>query len=811
MSSTTPRRLAAAIATAGAGAIALGTTAIPSSAQEIQPDAVELGDFQLGYTQAVDPTLPGPERLAQHQDATLQTAAERSGISLSQVKKLVENDQAIVSPAGALSFTDHFDVPDGDAPQDDAAPAGDVPGDPAGGSKPGAPYTVYLDFDGATLENTEWNRANGADVIELEANAAASDEDYVYQVWARVAEDYAPFNINVTTADPGADALHKTSEDDAEYGMTAVITDSTELSDGGQASGKAWLGGFGSEFLSPALVFAPVARDSNPADVGNITSHEVGHTFNLNHDGIGDDEYYGDTQPADPQTLWGPIMGAPWATPLSHWSPGDYADATNPEQDDLAEISATGTVNRYFVLYTQSGDFWVDPYCTDADDANNPAPGDQVWETNAQGGCEPTGDPLEIEFSYSGRAAHGEDDHGNGLDAATGLDNASGEFEAGGIVEAADDRDVFALVTSGGDVELSATPATVGANLDIHLEVFDAEGTLVAEDNPETATNLTSPVQDRQADGLDASVAEELEAGTYYVAISGAGQGDPAENTPSNGSGYTGYGSLGNYTLAGTAEPFEAEPITITAPEDGAEVERSGLEVAGTAEAEASVTLTVGDDTVGQATAGGEGNWSTTLEGELPYGTSTITASQSVGSIDVPQTAEVSVVVPVDAPVIEKPEEGDTATTATPVFTGTGIPGAEVAVTIACGDDFGAEGTATVGEDGSWSFTPDEDLPSGECSVTAAQTINDTTSDETGPVGFTVDVASGDENGGENGDESGDENGDESGDAGGSEDGEDLPDTGAGSMNLIALAGGLVLLGLGGALYARTRRSVTES
>ena len=761
-----------------------------------------VGDLQVGESSPVDPAASGSERVAQYAESTLQAAAERSELSVSEVTELVESEQAIVSQNGMLSFTDVFDGADEPA-ETQAPPAGDIPGDPAGGSKPGAPYTIYLDFDGATIENTEWNRYYGQDVFELEANAAAADEDYVYQVWARVAEDFAPFDINVTTTDPGADALLRTSDDDGEYGMTAVITDTVDIEPAVDASGRAWLNGFGNAFYSPALIFAPIARESNAPDVGNIVSHEVGHTFNLTHDGIGDDEYYGDTQ-AEPETLWGPIMGAPWYTPLSQWSAGDYPGATSPDQDDLAEITNGDAAYSGFVLYNADGSFYAESqYCTDAEDPNNPTPGSNFWAIGPNGDCNPAGAELTAEFNYGARAAYADDDHGNGLDNATGLDNASGEFTANGIIGSSDDRDMFELATSGGPVSVSATPAAVGANLDILLEIYDAEGSLVAEANPEAATDLASEPTDRQATGLDASIEEELEGGVYYVAVSGTGKGDPADNTPSNGSGYTAYGSLGHFELTGTAAAFDATQITITAPEDGAEVEQTDLEVTGTAEPGAAVSLTVGDDSVADATADDEGNWTATIA-ELPYGNSTITAQQTVDDVVVPQTAEVSVVVPVDAPAISKPEDGDTATTATPVFSGTGIAGATVNVTIVCGDDFTLEGEAEVDGEGNWEYKAAEDLPSGECSVVATQTINDVTSGEAGPVAFTVDVESGDDNGDENGDDNGTEDGDEDGD-------EDLPDTGAGSSNLIALAGGLVLLGLGAALYARTRRNAMES
>lgn len=781
MNRTITRRLLAAVAVTGTGALAFAG-AVPANATDDLTDLVDLKSEEVV-------------------ERSLEVAADRAELAVDTVRELVESGQAMVGDSGTLSYTDRFDAPDDHDHADAPSTAADVPGDPAGGSKPGAAFTVYLDFDGATVQNTEWNRSYEEDVFELSANAAASDADYVYQVWARVAEDYAPFDVNVTTTDPGADALYKTSEDDGEYGMTAVITDTTDIAPADQASGRAWVGGFGNEFLSPAMIFAPIARDSNAPDVGNIVSHEVGHTLNLGHDGIGDDEYYGDTL-AEPTSLWGPIMGAPWSTPLSQWSPGDYSGATNT-QDDLAEITADTTLQTFAAF---DGDvMWNDIFCTDAADPNNPQPGDSAYKPAgpADNPCAEIGDELTLKFYYAGRAAYAADDHGDVLDDATALDNGSGEFTEAGIISESGERDVFSLVTSGGPVTISAEGASVGANLDINLELIDSAGDLVAEANPETATDLASSPTDRTASGLDAQIETELETGLYYVRVSGAGQGDPAANTPSNGSGYTEYGSLGNYTVSGTAAPFEADPITIISPEDGEEVQPSPVEITGSAEPGSTVTLTLGDEVVGEGTTDDEGTWSIVLTADLPYGESTITAQQTVGTIEVPETASVTLVVPVDPPTIVRPVDGDTATTATPTFTGEGLAGASVELSITCGEETWA-GTAEVDGEGAWTFTPEQNLPNGECTVTAVQTINGVTSAQTEPVSFTVDVAGDDE-----GSEDGGENGSEDGGDGGTEDGDDLPDTGA-SMNPLVLTAGLLLLGLGGALYARTRRSVTS-
>lgn len=780
-----PRRLLAAVAVTGVSILAFAGAAPPANATD------DLSDL-LG--------LESADLLA---DA-LETAADRVGLTVDAVRELVDSGQAIVGESGVLSYTDRFEAPDAhEGEADQVAPAADVPGDPAGGSKPGAPYTVYLDFDGASLRNTEWNRFYEQDVFELAPNAAAADAAYVYQVWARVAEDYAPFDVNVTTTDPGADALHKTSADDGEYGMTAVVTDTDDIEPAQDAGGRAWAGGFGNAFLSPAMIFAPVARDSNAPDVGNIVSHEVGHTFGLDHDGIGDDAYYGDTE-AEPASLWGPIMGAPWSAPLSQWSPGDYADATNPGEDDLAEITATDTVAQTFMVF--DGDqMWLDDFCVDSEDPANPQPGDQAFEPAGAPPeiCAEVGAELTLEFYYSGRAAYAADDHGGVLGEATALDNAAGEFTATGVVGQSGERDVFTFVTGGGPVTVTAEGASVGQNADLHLELIDGDGELVAEASPEAGTDLASPPVDRAATGLDAQIETEVETGVYYVRVSGAGQGDPAANTPADGSGYTEYGSLGNYTLSGTAAAFDAAPVTIISPEDGDEVQPSPVEITGSAEPGSTVTLTAGDNAAGQGTTDDEGTWSIVLTTELPFGETTVTARQTVGDIEVPETASVTVVVPVEPPSILRPVDGDTATTATPTFSGQGVPGAAIELSITCGEETWSGGTEVDGE-GAWAFTPSQNLPNGVCSVTAVQSINGATSAQTDALSFTVDVATADDGGSDDGgsDDGGEDGSDD--DDGGS----GLPDTGT-TANTVILTTGLVLLGLGAALYARTRRHMS--
>ena len=65
---------------------------------------------------------------------------------------------------------------------------------PVMNSYPSATAVLFLDFDGHTLDNTAWNY-NGPIVCD----ASGMTNTNIVSVFNRVAEDYRPFNINVTT------------------------------------------------------------------------------------------------------------------------------------------------------------------------------------------------------------------------------------------------------------------------------------------------------------------------------------------------------------------------------------------------------------------------------------------------------------------------------------------------------------------------------------------------------------------------------------------------------------------------------------
>lgn len=220
-------------------------------------------------------------------------------------------------------------------------------------SLPGAQRTIFLDFDGADVSGTSWNSQAGVrsgfhtgwDPARNGPGFSADELDRVTSVWARVAEDYAPFGVNVTTRDPGRAAIERSGSLDQVFGTRVLVSASVEASDAICASrcgGVAYLRAFavttqhGS--LQPAWVF-PHALLHDTKAVAEAATHEAGHNLGLSHDGQGTDAYYAG------QGIWAPIMGAGYDRPLVQWSRGDYAGSTNQE-DDLAVMVQNGAPRR---------------------------------------------------------------------------------------------------------------------------------------------------------------------------------------------------------------------------------------------------------------------------------------------------------------------------------------------------------------------------------------------------------------------------------------------------------------------------------
>lgn len=207
-------------------------------------------------------------------------------------------------------------------------------------SKPGNPRTIYLDFTGDTITGTGWNTSFGATIVaepwSQDATPGAfsnSELTAIHSIWARVAEDYAPFNVNVTTKDLGVSAINRADTSDQVFGTRVLMTtanNSVKASCG--CGGIAYVGVFDTvgSYYQPAFVF-----NTGTKSAAEAASHEAGHNMGLGHDGTQTTGYY------TGQGSWAPIMGVGYSVPIVQWSKGEYSGA-NQTEDDYVIMAGNG-------------------------------------------------------------------------------------------------------------------------------------------------------------------------------------------------------------------------------------------------------------------------------------------------------------------------------------------------------------------------------------------------------------------------------------------------------------------------------------
>jgi hypothetical protein len=287
-------------------------------------------------------------------------------------------------------------------------------------SKPGATKHLFLDFDGG------WSSGIYTTYFKLDDQNTANwtERSMIEDIWAAVAEDFAPFNINVTTFLPSAGEVFRVliggdgseRQDDPTSGWGPG--DYTDASDDNN-----------DVYVYSARIESWYNVGDNLAQrVATTASHEAGHGFGLGHKstyhafGALLDEY------SDGAGDWTPIMGGNLAT-----------DRT----------------------------IWMEPWVA------------LTVDTHAEGS-----DDFAVLQSELGLRS---DDHASSTGSATNLGSigGGGMLMDTGIIRTKTDVDTFKFtVTTAGSYNISLAVADVGANLNSTLKLRNSGGTVIATHSP---------------------------------------------------------------------------------------------------------------------------------------------------------------------------------------------------------------------------------------------------------------------------------------------------------------------------------------
>lgn len=471
------------------------------------------------------PEAMGGARALRALGPQLSAAAAENEMTPDELRELLATDPtATVSTDGDLFYRDRAADPRHTAGSDRSAASAEPPYPLSETfllhSKPGSTRTIFLDLDGGAVSGTAWNVQEGVDDGPRAAwdpagdgpGFSAEERAMVQEIWARVAEDYAPFDVDVTTQDPGSAALLRSSTGDPAYGLRVLIGSNADAVDVicGEAGcgGVAWLETFAEVdpdgYAQPAWVFTGEQGD-DPLAIAEAASHEAGHTFGLEHDGEGDDPdfltYY------EGHGNWAPVMGAGYLRAVTQWSNGSYAGANNA-QDDVAVIAA------------------------------------------------PDHAPLRAD------------------EAPSGVANAPVLPSSSAYVTTRADVDVYSLGSCSGAVTVAAWPAASGPNLDVSVTLLDASGDAIASADPPSGQTggldedgfYETPV----ATGLEATLSTTVAAGTYYVRVDGVGAADYSDygslgayTVTATGCATAGAVPSAPTSLTALADPVDRE-ITVT-------------------------------------------------------------------------------------------------------------------------------------------------------------------------------------------------------------------------------------------------------
>lgn len=294
-------------------------------------------------------------------------------------------------------------------------------------SFPEAGATIFLDFDGQFVEGTPWN---GGQPFYC-TNAGLSNAQ-ITEVFHRVAEDYRPFQINITTDSTVFLAAPLTQR----IRVIVTLTSDWYQGVGGVAFTRSFTWGDG----TPAFVF-PDRLARTPKYIAECCTHESGHTLGLSHQA----KYNGacnlvstyNNGIGSGQTGWAPVMGNSYSRNFSGWNNGPTPSGCMNDQDNLSIITG------------------VNGFTYREDDYGNAI--DQSPEK---------------------------------------MNLINNNFSREGIITTNTDKDVFLFdLEKDGRLKINAHPFSVGtenqgANLDIKFSLLDSDGNTLRTFDPKDILNV---------------------------------------------------------------------------------------------------------------------------------------------------------------------------------------------------------------------------------------------------------------------------------------------------------------------------------
>ena len=363
-------------------------------------------------------------------------------------------DEIVVTARGSYYIDDGFVIddlddhvghsehtePDGHSTSSEVGaslpPPIDIDDVPVYHSNPDADQKIYLDFNGHRVSGTGWNDNNDGRVIVAPAfdndgdstTFSSAEQSAIRRIWQRVAEDFAPFDLDVTTEAP--------SSRDFRIGRKAIrvlISSNIDEATGNRwfdtAGGVAYIGSWRWRSDTPVWVFENNLGGQEKR-ISEAASHEIGHAFGLHHDGIrGGEEYF--EGHGSGRTGWAPIMGAGYSRQVTQWDRGEYENSDNREND------------------------------------------------------------LSIIASSANAISYRADDYSSSRSRAHRLESTDGQLlEASGLIHRSSDRDMFVFETGQGEVDFDIDGVRYGSNLDLMVSLYADDGTLLEEFNPISRLNV---------------------------------------------------------------------------------------------------------------------------------------------------------------------------------------------------------------------------------------------------------------------------------------------------------------------------------